>query len=96
MSNIKFVYPAMFEHSAEMSSCAGMLQAVGSDVASQQSALSNSWLGDTGITYQGWQAQWNQALDDLVRSYQAMAQIHGTNTSNMMATDLAQAAKWGG
>lgn len=95
MSNIKFVYPAMFEHSAEMSSFAGMFQSVGSDIVNQQSALSNSWLGDTGMTYQGWQAQWNQALDDLVRSYQSMAQIHGNNTSNMMATDLAQAAKWG-
>ncbi|WP_353615650.1 WXG100 family type VII secretion target, partial [Mycobacterium tuberculosis] len=32
---------------------------------------SSAWQGDTGITYQGWQTQWNQALEDLVRAYQS-------------------------
>ncbi len=34
---------------------------LGADIASEQAVLSSAWQGDTGITYQGWQTQWNQA-----------------------------------
>jgi uncharacterized protein YukE len=48
------------------------------------------------MTYQVWQAQWNQAMEALVRSYQAMASTHENNTLSMYARDTAEAAKWGG
>ncbi|WP_428838971.1 WXG100 family type VII secretion target, partial [Mycobacterium kyorinense] len=50
----------------------------------------------TGMSYQAWQAQWNQAMADLVRAYHAMAGTHETNTTSMLARDQAEAAKWGG
>jgi hypothetical protein len=31
-----------------------------------------------------------------VRSYQAMASTHESNTMSMLARDTAEAAKWGG
>ena len=43
----------------------GALQAVGSGIASEQSALAANWQGDTGMTYQAWQAQWNSAMEQL-------------------------------
>ncbi|KLO25257.1 type VII secretion protein EsxH, partial [Mycolicibacter heraklionensis] len=70
-------------------------QAVGADIASEQAALSAAWQGDTGMTYQAWQAQWNQAMEELVRVYHAMATTHETNTLMMNARDTAEAAKWG-
>jgi uncharacterized protein YukE len=57
--------------------------------------LSAAWQGDTGMTYQAWQAQWNQAMEELVRAYQAMAATHEANTMSMHARDAAEAAKWG-
>ncbi|MEQ6326456.1 WXG100 family type VII secretion target, partial [Mycobacterium canetti] len=48
---------------------AGTLQSLGADIASEQAVLSSAWQGDTGITYQGWQAQWNQAMEALARAY---------------------------
>ncbi|MCV7228260.1 WXG100 family type VII secretion target [Mycolicibacterium komossense] len=95
MSQIMYNYPAMLGHAGEMSGFAGVLQAVGADIASEQAALSNAWAGDTSITYQAWQAQWNQAMEDLVRAYRAMAGTHETNTMSMLARDQAQGAKWG-
>ena len=62
MSQIVYNYPAMLAHAGDMSSYAGTLQGLGADIASEQAALSNAWQGDTGTTYQGWQAQWNQAM----------------------------------
>jgi WXG100 family type VII secretion target len=96
MSQIMYNYPAMLAHSADMTGYAGTLQGLGADIASEQAALSNAWQGDTGLTYQVWQAQWNQAMEDLVRAYQAMANTHENNTTSMMARDAAEAAKWGG
>ncbi|OBH97097.1 WXG100 family type VII secretion target [Mycobacterium sp. E2733] len=96
MSQIMYNYPAMLSHAADMSGYAGTLQGLGSDIASEQATLSNAWQGDTGMTYQAWQAQWNQAMDHLVRAYQAMASTHEANTTSMLARDQAEAAKWGG
>lgn len=96
MSQIMYNYPAMLGHAADMSGYAGTLQAVGGDIASEQATLSNAWQGDTGMTYQAWQAQWNQAMDSLVRAYQSMASTHEANTTSMLARDQAEAAKWGG
>ncbi|BBY06720.1 MAG TPA: WXG100 family type VII secretion target [Mycobacterium sp.] len=96
MSQIMYNYPAMLAHSADMAGYAGTLQALGSDIASEQAALSSAWQGDTGMTYQAWQAQWNQAMEQLVLSYRAMAGTHETNTTSMLARDQAEAAKWGG
>ncbi|HEX7321524.1 MAG TPA: WXG100 family type VII secretion target, partial [Mycobacterium sp.] len=46
------------------------------------------------VTYQAWQTQWNQAMEELVRAYHAMAATHETNTLTMHARDAAEAAKW--
>ncbi|HTY27846.1 MAG TPA: WXG100 family type VII secretion target [Mycobacterium sp.] len=96
MSQIMYNYPAMLGHAADMSGYAGTLHALGADIASEQATLANAWQGDTGMTYQAWQAQWNQAMESLVRAYQAMAGTHAANTTAMLARDTAEAAKWGG
>lgn len=95
MSQIVYNYPAMLAHAAEMTGYAGTLQAVGADIAAEQATLSSAWAGDTGMTYQAWQAQWNQAMEELVRAYHAMASTHEANTMSMLARDQAEAAKWG-
>ena len=82
---------------SQRKSCyAGTLHGLGADIASEQAALSNAWQGDTGMTYQVWQAQWNQAMEQLVQAYQAMSSTHESNTLAMLARDTAEAAKWGG
>lgn len=96
MSQIMYNYPAMLAHAGSMSGYAGTLQSLGADIASEQTALSHAWQGDTGMTYQAWQVQWNQAQEDLVRAYQSMAGTHESNTMAMLARDQAEAAKWGG
>ncbi len=53
------------------------------------------WQGDTGQTYQAWQQQWNQALEEATQAYQAMTQAHEQNTMNMMGRDRAEGSKWG-
>jgi WXG100 family type VII secretion target len=95
MSQIMYNYPAMLAHAGEMSSYAAALHAVGVDVASEQAALAGAWQGDTGTTYQVWQAQWNTSLEELVRAYRAMAATHEMNTMSMSARDQAEGAKWG-
>ena len=94
MAQIMYNYPAMMAHAAEMNTYAGALTAVGADVASEQAALAAAWQGDTGMTYQAWQTQWNQAMEDLVRAYRAMAGTHEMNTMAMRARDAAEGAKW--
>ncbi|MGN7781320.1 WXG100 family type VII secretion target [Mycolicibacterium sp. 22603] len=95
MSQIMYNYPAMLGLSAEMNGYAGALNTVGADIAAEQAALAGAWQGDTGMTYQAWQAQWNTSLAELVRAYQAMAGTHETNTIAMNARDRAEGAKWG-
>ena len=95
MSQIMYNYPAMLALSGEMSGYAGALHAVGADIASEQAALGGAWQGDTGMTYQAWQTQWNASLEELVRAYRSMASTHETNTISMNARDQAQGAKWG-
>ncbi len=87
MSQIMYNYPAMMAHAGDMAGYAGTLQSLGADIASEQAVLSSAWQGDTGITYQGWQTQWNQALEDLVRAYQSMSGTHESNTMAMLARD---------
>lgn len=95
MSQIMYNYPAMLAHAADMTAYAGTLQSLGAEIASEQATLASAWQGDTGMTYQAWQTQWNQAMDNLVRAYQAMAATHETNTMTMSARDQAEGAKWG-
>ncbi|KAA0086589.1 WXG100 family type VII secretion target [Mycolicibacterium sp. P9-64] len=95
MSQIMYNYPAMLALSAEMTGYASALNAVGADVASEQAALARGWQGDTGMTYQAWQTQWNASMEELVRAYRAMASTHETNTMSMSARDAAEGAKWG-
>lgn len=95
MSQIMYNYPAMLALSAEMTGYASALNAVGADVASEQAALAGGWQGDTGMTYQAWQTQWNASMEELVRAYRAMASTHETNTISMSARDAAEGAKWG-
>lgn len=95
MSQIMYNYPAMMAHAGDMAGYAGTLQALGADIATEQSALQGAWQGDTGMTYQAWQAQWNLAMEELVRAYRAMATTHESNTLSMQARDQAEGAKWG-
>lgn len=95
MSQIMYNYPAMLALSSEMAGYAGALHAVGADIASEQATLAAAWQGDTGTTYQAWQAQWNTSLEELVRAYRSMASTHETNTMSMNARDQAEGAKWG-
>ncbi len=94
MSQIMYNYPAMLAHAGEMSGYAGTLHALGVDIATEQAALQGAWQGDTGMTYQAWQTQWNTAMSELVAAYHAMAGTHETNTLSMLGRDQAQAAKW--
>jgi WXG100 family type VII secretion target len=96
MSQIMYNYGAMLAHAGDMSGYAGTLQGLGADIATEQAALQNAWQGETGVSYQLWQQQWNQAMEDLVRAYQAMSATHESNTLSMYARDAAEAAKWGG
>ena len=96
MSQIMYNYPAMLAHSADMAGYAGTIQTLGADISAEQAALQSAWQGDTGVSYQAWQAQWNQALEQLVLSYRAMAGTHENNTTSMLARDAAEGAKWGG
>ncbi|MGJ6126746.1 WXG100 family type VII secretion target [Mycolicibacterium sp. Y3] len=95
MSQIMYNYPAMLGHAGDMAGYAGALQTVGADIAAEQAALHNAWQGDTGMTYQAWQAQWNTAMDELVRAYRAMSATYESNTMAMQARDAAEGAKWG-
>jgi WXG100 family type VII secretion target len=95
MSQIMYNYPAMLAHAGEMNTYSAALHAVGADIASEQAALSSAWQGDTGMSYQAWQAQWNQAMEELTRAYRAMASTHEMNTMSMSARDAAEGAKWG-
>jgi uncharacterized protein YukE len=81
MSQIMYNYPAMMAHAADMAGYAGTLQSLGADISAEQAAL---------------QAQWNQAMEQLVLSYRAMAGTHENNTTSMLARDSAEGAKWGG
>jgi WXG100 family type VII secretion target len=94
MSNIKFTYPAMLAHAAEMHGQAATLQGLGADIAAEQAALQGNWEGDTGMSYQAWQTQWNQAQEELVSSYRSMAGVHEQNTMTMQGRDAAEGAKW--
>src|ERR1700742_3776105 len=96
MSQIMYNYPAMLAHSADMAGYAGTLQSLGADISAEQAALQSGWQGDTGLSYQAWQAQWNQALEQLVLSYRAMASTHENNTTSMLARASAEGARWGG
>ncbi|AKN15432.1 WXG100 family type VII secretion target [Mycobacterium haemophilum] len=96
MPQIMYNYPAMLAHAGSMSGYAATLQGLGTDISAEQAALQAGWAGDTGMTYQAWQVQWNQALEDMVRSYQSMASTHEANTMSMLGRDQAEAAKWGG
>ncbi|MGL6236513.1 MAG: WXG100 family type VII secretion target [Segniliparus sp.] len=94
MTQIMYTYPAMLAQAAEMNGYAATLQVVGSDVASEQASLAGAWQGDTGTSYQGWQARWNQSMEELVMAYRAMASSHEQNTLSMNARDMAEGAKW--
>ena len=95
MSQIMYNYPAMLAHAGDMTGYAGTLQGLGADISAEQAALQNAWQGDTGMTYQTWQVQWNQAMEELTRAYRAMASTHEMNTMSMSARDAAEGAKWG-
>jgi WXG100 family type VII secretion target len=96
MSQIMYNYPAMLAHAGDMSCHAGTLQSLGADIASEQAVLSGAWQGGTGLKYQAWQVQWNQAMENLVRSYNAMAGNYQSNALMMNARDQAVGAQWGG
>lgn len=94
MSQIMYTYPAMLAHASAMHGYASTLQSIGAGIGSEQAALNANWQGDTGMTYQAWQTQWNQAMEELVSSYRMMADTHENNTLTMHGRDAAEGAKW--
>ena len=96
MGQIMYTYPAMLAHAQTMHGYHASLRAMGGAIGSEQGALAANWQGDTGSSYQAWQTQWNQALEQLCQSYAAMANTHEQNTQTMAARDGAEAAKWVG
>ncbi|CPZ70852.1 ESAT-6-like protein [Mycobacteroides abscessus] len=67
MSQITFNYPAMLAHAGEMNTYSGVLTALGADLAAQQASLQAAWHGDTSMSQAAWQAQWNTAMEELIR-----------------------------
>lgn len=94
MPHIMYNYPAMLAHAASMEGYAGTLQVIGGDVAAVQATLAASWTGDTGMTYQAWQTQWNEAMEQLALSYRSMAGTHETNTVSFLSNDQATQDSW--
>ncbi len=94
MSQIMYNYPAMLGTVGEMNGYGAALRTVGSGIASEQGALAVGWTGDTGSSYQAWQQQWNQALEELVNAYKMMTDSHENNTATMLGRDAAEGAKW--
>jgi WXG100 family type VII secretion target len=96
MSQIMYNYPAMLATAGEMNGQAAALTAMGGTVQSEQAALGSAWQGPTGMTYQSWQQQWNQALEETTQGLRGMATAHENNTMQMSGRDAAEAGKWGG
>jgi len=94
MSQIMYNYPAMMAHSADMAGYAGTLQSLGADIASEQAALQAGWQGDTGMSYQAWQAQWNQTPSNCAGLSRWPARMR--TTPPRCWPDQAEGAKWGG
>jgi WXG100 family type VII secretion target len=94
MGQILYNYPAMLGTAGEMAGYTSSLRAVGSGISSEQGALAGSWTGDTGMSYQQWQTQWNTGLEELIAAYQQMTDSHENNTLNMLARDQGEGAKW--
>ena len=68
MGQILYNYPAMLATAGEMQGQAAALTAMGGTVQSEQAALGSAWQGPTGMTYQAWQQQWNQALEETTQA----------------------------
>lgn len=96
MGQILYNYPAMLATAGEMQGQAAALTAMGGTVQSEQAALGSAWQGPTGMTYQAWQQQWNQALEETTQGLRGMAQAHEDNTMHMSGRDAVEAGKWGG
>lgn len=94
MGQIMYHYPAMLGTAESMDTKTATFRSVGGSIASEQGALAANWNGDTGMSYQTWQTQWNEALNQLCVAYNGMTQAHRNNTTTMMARDQAEGAKW--
>ncbi|MBI2699718.1 MULTISPECIES: WXG100 family type VII secretion target [Mycobacterium] len=94
MAQILYNYPAMMAHAGEMTGYSGALHTIGAGISSEQGALAAGWTGDTGMSYQSWQTQWNTGLEELIAAYRQMTDAHENNTMNMMGADGNEAAKW--
>lgn len=96
MSQIMFSYPAMLALAESMDAHNGTLTAASAAVASEQAALAGGWQGDTGMSYQQWQQQWNSASENMRMGYRAMTDAYRNGTMQMAARDQAEGAKWAG
>lgn len=94
MGQILYNYPGMLGTAGEMEGYGGAIRSVGAGIASEQGALAAGWTGDTGMSYQAWQQQWNSMLEELVSGYKMMTESHEQNAMNMMGRDGAEGAKW--
>jgi len=96
MSQVLYNYPGMLATVGEMHGQAAGIRAVGEGLASEQGILAGAWTGDTGGSFQSWQTQFNQALEQLLTAFQTMTDAHENNTMSMAGRDQAEGAKWGG
>jgi WXG100 family type VII secretion target len=94
MTQILYNYPAMLATVGEMQSYTAQMQSIGSEIGSQQGVLASTWAGDTGMSFQAWQTQWNSCLEQLIQAYQQMTSAHENNTMSMLGRDQGEGAKW--
>lgn len=95
MSQVLFNYPGMTAVQGNMVSHATTIDVLGQNVKSEQSALSATWIGGTGMTVQQWIAQWNSALDEAVQGLRSMATAYEDSKNQMLARDQTEGSKWG-
>lgn len=95
MSQITMNYPSIEALVGSMEGTNAQLMSVGNGIASEQASLAANWNGDTGTSYQGWQTQWNSAMEELTGSHRQLKDAIGNNNRTMMMRDQGEGSKWG-
>ncbi|SIJ22020.1 low molecular weight protein antigen 7 [Mycobacteroides abscessus subsp. abscessus] len=96
MSQIQFTYPAQIALADAMDVTNGTLRAVTAAIGGEQSALAAGFQGDTGMSYQAWQAQWNTASEELNTAQKNMADVYRQSVLTMWGRDQGEGGKWTG
>lgn len=95
MSQITMNYPAIEGLVGSMEATNAQLQSIGSTISSEQAALAANWSGDTGMSFQAWQTQWNSALEEAVTAHRQLKDGLGNNNRTMLMRDQGEGSKWG-